>query len=50
MEQVGRPVAVLLVAYILYYAVMGSPAQFARAIKIVYYVFNVVDNVYLQHH
>lgn len=50
MEHIGRPVAILFVAYILYYAIMGTPTQFARAIKTVYYVFNVVDNLYLQHH
>ncbi len=45
----ARVAAVGLVSYILYYCLWGDQAEILRAIKIVYYILNVVENVTTQH-
>jgi hypothetical protein len=44
-----RYVSIALVSYILYYCINGDMSQILRAIKIVYYLLNVVENIGTQH-
>ena len=49
MDAVLRYVAIGLISYILYYCIYGDMHHVLRAIKIVYYLLNVVENIGTQH-
>ena len=49
METLVRALAVALLAYVAYWALVGGSAEFARAVKIVYYVVSLGEAVIMQH-
>lgn len=44
-----RVIFVALVSYIFYYAIFGKWEEVARAMKIIYYIMNVIDYIAIQH-
>jgi hypothetical protein len=42
-------IGLMFCSYVAYYCIWGTPGEVLRAIKIVYYILNVNENVMLQH-